>query len=55
MKALDFDAIMTMRMGDDEGAQSKEHVDDRISESELKTSSKNTTNKNVSQHNVHII
>jgi hypothetical protein len=50
VKALDFDA-----MEDDEGAKSKEHVDDRISESDLKTSSKETTNKKVSQFNVHII
>ena len=50
VKALDFDA-----MEDDEGAKSKEHVDDRISEAELKTSSKKTTNKKVSQFNVHII
>ena len=55
MKALDFDAITTMTMRDDEGANRKEHVDDRISESDMKTSSKNTINKNVSQHNVHII
>jgi len=53
--ALDFDAITTMTMGDDEGAKNKEHVDDRISESNMKTSSKYTTNKNVSQLNVHII
>ncbi len=50
VKALDFEA-----MEDDEGAKSKEPVDDRISESELKTTSKNTTNKKVSQFNVHII
>ena len=50
VKALDFHA-----MEDDEDAKSKEHVDHRISESELKTSSKKTTNKKVSQFNVHII
>ena len=50
VKTLDFDA-----MEDDEGAKSKEDVDDRISESELKTGSKKTTNKKVSQFNVHII
>src|ERR1700737_4015990 len=43
VKALDFDM-----MEGDEGA----HADDRISESEMKTSSKNTTNKKVSQLNV---
>jgi hypothetical protein len=35
-------------MEGDEGA----HLDDRISESEMKTSSKKTTNKKVSQLNV---
>ena len=55
MKALDFDTITTMSMGDDEGAKNKEHADDCISESDMKTSSKNTTNKNVSQVNVLII
>ena len=55
MKALDFDAITTMTMRDDEGAKSKKHVEDRISESDMKTSQKNTTNKNVNQQNVHII
>ena len=55
MKALDFDAIMTITMRDDEGAKNKEHVDDRTSESDMKTSSKYITNKNVSQHNVHIL
>ena len=48
VKALDFEA-----MEHDAGATSKEPVDDRISESELKTSSKMTTNKEVSQFNVH--
>jgi hypothetical protein len=43
VKALDFDM-----MEGDEGA----HADDRISESEMKTSSKKTTNKKVSQLNV---
>ena len=38
MKALDFDTITTMAMEDNEGAKSKEHTDDRISESEMKTS-----------------
>ena len=55
MKALNFDAITTMMMGDDEGTKNKEHVDDCISESDMNTGSKNTINKNVSQHNVHII
>ena len=55
MKTLNFDAITTMTMGDDESAKIKEHVDDRISQLDMKTGSKNTTNKNVSQHNVHII
>ena len=50
VKTLDFDA-----MEDDEGAKSKEDVDDRISESELKTGSKKMTNKKVSQLNVNII
>jgi hypothetical protein len=35
-------------MEGDEGAKNKEDVDDRISESELKTGSKKTTKKNVS-------
>jgi hypothetical protein len=42
-------------MKDDEGAKSKEDVDDRISESELKTGSKKMTNKKVCQFNVNII
>jgi hypothetical protein len=50
VKTLDFNA-----MEDDKGAKNKEDADDRISESELKTGSKNTTNKKVSQFNVHII
>jgi hypothetical protein len=50
VKTLDFDA-----MEDDEGAKSKEDVDDRISESGLNTDSKKMTNKNVSQFNVNII
>jgi hypothetical protein len=50
VKTLDFDT-----MEDDEGAKSKENVDDRISEFELKTGSKKTTNKKVIQFNVHII
>jgi hypothetical protein len=50
VKALDFDTIE-----DDEGAKNKKHADDRISESEMKTSSKKTTNRKVSQLNVHII
>jgi hypothetical protein len=32
MNALDFDAITTMTMGDDEGAKNKEYADNRISE-----------------------
>jgi hypothetical protein len=55
MNALDFDAITTMTMGYDEGAKNKEYADYRISESDMKTNSKYTTNKNVSQLNVHII
>jgi hypothetical protein len=43
VKALDFDI-----MEGDKGA----HADDRILESEMKTSSKKTTNKKVSQLNV---
>ena len=50
VKTLDFDA-----MEDDEGTKSKEDLDDRISESELKTGSKKTTNKKVSQFNILII
>ena len=50
VKTLDFN-----KMEDDKGAKSKEHADDRISKSDMKTSSKYTTNKNVSQLNVHII
>jgi hypothetical protein len=50
VKTLDFDAIE-----DDEAAKSKEDVDDRMSESELKTGSKKTTKKKVSQFNVRII
>src|ERR1700738_5120399 len=46
MKTLDFDA-----MEDDKGAKTKEDVDDRISESELTTGSKKTTNRYVSQFN----
>jgi hypothetical protein len=55
MNALDFDAITTMPMGDDEDAKNKEHADDCISESDMKTNSKYTINKNISQLNVHII
>jgi hypothetical protein len=55
MNTLDFDAITTMAMGDDEYAKNKEHADNRISESDMKTNSKYTTNKNVTQLNVHII
>jgi hypothetical protein len=55
MNTLDFDAITTMTMGDDECAQNKEHADNRISESDMKTNSKYTTNKNISQFNVYII
>jgi hypothetical protein len=55
MNTLDFDAITTMTMGDDECAKNKEHADNRISESDMKTNSKYTTNKNVSQLNVYII
>ena len=55
MKTLDFDAITTMTVGDDAGAKDKKHTDDRILESDMKTSSKNTINKNVSKLNVHII
>jgi len=47
MNALDFVAITTMMIGDDEGTKNKEHANDRISESDMKTSSK-YTKKNVS-------
>lgn len=55
VKALDFDTITTMAMEDNEGAKSKQNADDRISESEMKTSSKKTGNTKVSQLNVYII
>ena len=55
MNALNFDVITTITMGDDEGAKNKEHADDRILELDMQTSSKNTTNQNISQLNVHII
>jgi hypothetical protein len=55
MNTLDFDAITTMTMGDDECGKNKEHADNHILESNMKTNSKYTTNKNVSQLNVHII
>jgi hypothetical protein len=55
MNTLDFDAITTMMMEDDECAKNKKHTNNRISESGMKTNSKYTTNKNVSQLNVHII
>ena len=55
MKTLNFVTITIMTMRDDECAKNKEHADDRISESDMKTSSKYTTNKNISQLNVHII
>ena len=55
VKTLDFDTILTMAMEDDEGAKSKEHADDYISESDMKTSSKNMTNKKISQLHFHII
>jgi hypothetical protein len=50
MKALDFDTIEN-----DECAKNKEHADDCISESEMKTSSEKTTNEKVSQFNIHIV
>ena len=40
VKPLDFNTISTMVMEDDEGAKSKEHANDYISESEMKTSAK---------------
>ena len=55
MKTLDFDTITTMAMEGDEGAKSKEHADDCISESKIKTTSKNRRNKKVSHLNFHII
>jgi len=55
MNTLDFDAITTMTMGDDECAKNKKHADNRISESDMKMNAKYTINKNVSQLNVHII
>jgi hypothetical protein len=55
MNTLDFDVITTMTMGDDECTKNKEHPDNRISELDMKTNSKYTTNKNVNQLNVHII
>lgn len=45
VKALSFDTITTMAMQGDEGANSKEHANDCILESEMNTGSKNTTNK----------
>jgi hypothetical protein len=42
MNALDFDAITTMTMGDDEDAKNKEHADNRILESDMKTNLKYT-------------
>ena len=38
--AIDFDTITTMAMEDDEGAKNKEHANDRISKSEIKTNLK---------------
>jgi hypothetical protein len=55
MNTLDFDAITTMTMGDDECAKNKKHADNRISESDMKMNAKYIINKNVSQLNVHII
>ena len=55
MKTLNFDTILTLAMEDEEGAKSKEHADDCISNSEMKTSLKNRTNKKVSQLHFHII
>ena len=40
MKVLNFDAITTMTMGDDEGTKNKDHVDDCILESDMKMSLK---------------
>ena len=54
MKTLGFDTITTMAMDDDEDAKSKKHADNRISESEMKTSSQKKTRK-VNQLNVYII
>ena len=54
VKTLDFDTISTMATEDEEGVKNKEHADDCISESEMKTSSKNRTNKKVSQLHFHI-
>ena len=38
VKTLDFDTISTMATKDEEDANSKEHSDDCLSESEMKTS-----------------
>lgn len=45
MKTLGFDTITTMAMDDDEDAKSKKHADNRISESEMKTSSQKKNQK----------
>ena len=55
VKTMYFDIITTMAMEGDEGAKSKEYVDDCISKSEMKTSSEYTRNKNLSHLNLHII
>jgi hypothetical protein len=55
VKTLVFDIITTMAMEGDEDAKNKEHVDDRISELEMKISSENTTKKKVNRFNFHII
>ena len=53
IKKLDFDTI-SMATEVDEGANNAEHADDCISESEMKTSSENTTNKEVRLPNMHM-
>jgi hypothetical protein len=55
VKTLNFNTITTIVMDDDEGSKNKKHIDDHISQSEIKKILKITTNKNVSQLNVHVI
>ena len=55
VKTLNFDTISTMMMKGNEGAKSKEHANDCISKSEMKTNSDYTINKMISYLNLHII
>ena len=55
MKTLAFDTISTTTTKDVKSTKNKEHPNDYISESEMKTSLKNITNKKVSQLYFHII